>query len=163
MKSTYYSLLLAALACLGHAKPQHQPHHNRPHYEPTPLQPSKPFPTSSPPRHKTCSVKPSSKGHDDAPRILAAFHKCNNGGTVVLDQQYSICSPLDLRFLKHVDVALTGTVTFCDDIDAWRPHTFQFPFQDGSSWWLWGGEDIHLYGAGEGTIHGNGQAWYDAQ
>ncbi|KAL6870207.1 Exopolygalacturonase X-2 [Amphichorda felina] len=118
-------------------------------------------------RHKTCFVKPK-KGHghrsqDDAGRILAAFKKCNNGGTVVLDQEYTICSPLDLRFLKHVDVALTGTVKFCDDIESWLPEAFQFPFQDGSSWWLWGGEDIHLYGAGEGTIDGNGQTWYDAQ
>ncbi|RSL86091.1 Exopolygalacturonase X-2 [Fusarium oligoseptatum] len=113
----------------------------RPHHEPTPLQPYKAFPTSSP-RRKTCFVKPGKKSGDDSSKILRAFKKCNNGGTVVLDQEYTICTQLDLRFLKHVDIALTGT--------------------DGSSWWLFGGEDINLYGAGTGTIDGNGQAWYDA-
>ncbi|RSL76766.1 Exopolygalacturonase X-2 [Fusarium euwallaceae] len=133
----------------------------RPHHEPTPLQPYKAFPTSSP-RRKTCFVKPGKKGGDDSSKILRAFKKCNNGGTVVLDQEYTICTQLDLRFLKHVDIALTGTVKFCDDVERWLPRTFQFPFQDGSSWWLFGGEDINLYGAGTGTIDGNGQAWYDA-
>ncbi|XPT03690.1 Galacturonan 1,4-alpha-galacturonidase [Ascochyta lentis] len=133
----------------------------RPQITADPLQPSKAFPVS-PPRHQTCFVEPSKKGGDDARSILNAFKKCNNGGTIVLNQQYTICTPLDLRFLKHVDVALTGTVKFCDDINHWLPRTFQFPFQDGSSWWLWGGEDINLYGLGTGTIDGNGQAWYDA-
>lgn len=147
-------LALAELIDAGHAP-------KRPHYEPTPLQPYKAFPTSSP-RRKTCFVKPGKKGGDDASKILRAFKKCNNGGTVVLDQEYTICTQLDLRFLKHVDIALTGTVKFCDDVERWLPRTFQFPFQDGSSWWLFGGEDINLYGAGTGTIDGNGQAWYDA-
>ena len=133
----------------------------RPQLKAAPLGPSVPFPVS-PLRHKTCFVKPRKKVGDDASNILDAFKKCNNGGTVVLDQEYTICSPLDLRFLKHVDVALTGTVKFCDDVNRWLPRTFQFPFQDGSSWWLWGGKDINLYGLGVGTIDGNGQAWYDA-
>lgn len=134
----------------------------RPQHSASPLQPTKPFP-QSPPRTKSCFVKPSHKpGGDDAAKILKAFKKCNNGGTVVLDKEYNICTPLDLRFLKHVDVALTGTVSFCEDTAMWNASTFKFPFQDGSSWWLWGGEDINLFGLGEGTIHGNGQAWYDA-
>jgi galacturan 1,4-alpha-galacturonidase len=133
----------------------------RPQLKATPLQPSVPFPVS-PPRHKTCFVKSSKTGGDDAKNILEAFKKCNNGGTIILDQIYTICSPLDLRFLKHVDVALTGTVKFCDDINRWLPRAFQFPFQEGSSWWLWGGKDINLFGLGVGTIDGNGQAWWDA-
>ncbi|KAJ4311881.1 Exopolygalacturonase X-2 [Neodidymelliopsis sp. IMI 364377] len=133
----------------------------RPQLEATPLQPYKAFPPS-PPRTKTCFVKPSKNGGDDARNILDAFKKCNNGGTIVLDKVYTICTQLDLRFLKHVDVALTGTVKFCNDVNRWLPRTFQFPFQDGSSWWLWGGKDINLYGLGVGTIDGNGQTWYDA-
>lgn len=155
------ALLKVALALVAAVAARSAP--ERPNHQPTPLQPYKAFPTSAP-REKTCFVKPScTEGRDDAPKILAAFEECNNGGTVVLDREYTICSPLDLRFLKHVDVALTGTVKFCDDVDSWLPETFQFPFQDGSSWWLWGGEDINLYGLGEGTIDGNGQAWYDAK
>ncbi|KAG9249750.1 pectin lyase fold/virulence factor [Emericellopsis atlantica] len=124
---------------------------------------AKPFPTL-PPRENTCFVKPSSTGgRDDSGKILAAFEECNDGGTVVFDKEYNACSPLDRRFLKHGDVALTGTVEFCDDIEYWLPKTFEFPFQDGSSRWFWGGEDINLYGNGSGTIDGNGQALYDAQ
>ena len=157
----FYSLhVLAALALSGIAQAREVP--ARPDIKPSPLQPYKAIPTGSP-RTKTCFVKPScTKGRDDSAKILAAFHECNNGGTVVLDEEYTICSPLDLRFLKHVDVALTGTVKFCDDdLDAWVEKTFKFPFQEGSSWWLWGGDDINLYGLNKGTIDGNGQKWYD--
>lgn len=133
----------------------------RPQLQATPLQPYKTFP-ASPSRTRTCFVKPTRKGGDDANNISEAFKKCNNGGTIALDKEYTICTPLDLRFLKHVDVALTGTVKFCDDVNHWLPRNFQFPFQDGSSWWLWGGKDINLFGLGVGTIDGNGQAWWDA-
>jgi galacturan 1,4-alpha-galacturonidase len=59
-------------------------------------------------------------------------------------------------------VFLTGTVRFCEDIENWLPSVFPILFQDYSTWWLWGGEDINLYGLGEGTIDGQGQAWWDA-
>lgn len=137
----------------------------RPDYTPNPLQPYKAFPESDVPRTKTCFVEPggtdNSTTNDDGPAILSAFEECNRGGTVVLDQVYEICSPLDLTFLRHVDIALTGTVRFCDDIDYWLPRTFKYQFQDSSAWWVFGGEDVHIYGAGAGTIDGQGQAWYD--
>ncbi|KAI9167918.1 Exopolygalacturonase X-2 [Paramyrothecium foliicola] len=157
-----YSILAAALVALSGAS-QAREVPQRPDIRPSPLQPYKPIPTGAP-RTKTCFVKPScTAGRDDSAKILAAFRECNNGGTVVLDEEYTVCTPLDLRFLKHIDVALTGTIKFCDDdIDAWVPQTFKFPFQEQSSWWLWGGEDINLFGLGEGTIDGQGQAWYDA-
>ena len=134
----------------------------RPDIQASPHGPFKPFPTSTP-RNHTCFVQPSgTEGADDAPEILAAMEACNNGGTVVLDKEYTVCSPLDLRFLKHVDVALTGTVKFCDDLDYWQPNFFYFHFQDAASWWVWGGEDVNLYGLGTGVIDGSGQAWWDA-
>lgn len=133
----------------------------RPDIKPTPFQPYKAFPESTE-RTKTCFVKPScTEGRDDGPKIFAAFEECNNGGTVVLDKEYTICSPLDLRFLKHVDVALTGTVKFCDNIDYWLSHSFQIDFQNQSTFWYVGGEDVNIYGAGVGTLDGQGQAWYD--
>jgi galacturan 1,4-alpha-galacturonidase len=154
-------LLLAGLAALSSiAQARDVP--ERPLIKPYPLQPYKAFPSSTP-RNKSCFVKPScTQGQDDSAKILAAFEECNDGGTVVLDEEYTVCSPLDLRFLKHIDVALTGTVNFCDDYDDWQSELFRFPFQDQGTWWLWGGEDINLYGAGTGTIDGNGQTWYDA-
>lgn len=133
--------------------------HPRPDIKPGPLQPYKAFPVS-PPRTKTCFVKPScTRGRDGAPKILAAFQECNNGGTVVLDSHYTVCSQLDLRFLQHVDVALTGTITFCDDVDYWTAigNTILFAYQNQSSWWVFGGDDINIYGAGLGTLDGQGQ------
>lgn len=154
-------LLLAFLA-LTLAHPGLIP--RRPSIHPGPVQPYKAIPLQTQRNpHKICHVKPGHKGSDDASVIRDALQTCNNGGTVVLDKEYTICTPLDLRFLKHVDIALTGTVEFCPDLDAWSlENLFQFHFQDASSWWVWGGEDIHLYGAGTGVIQGNGQVWYDA-
>lgn len=133
----------------------------RPDIQPGPKQPYKAFPVSSP-RTKTCFVKPScTAGRDDSAKILKAFQDCNNGGTVVLDKEYTICEALDLRFLKNIDIALTGTVKFCDKVHEWQPKLLRFPFQDQGSWWIWGGEDINLYGAGTGVVDGNGQTWYN--
>ncbi|CAG9942894.1 unnamed protein product [Clonostachys rosea f. rosea IK726] len=153
--SSLLSLWVSSVVALERTVPP------RPTITPGPLQPYKAFPVS-PPRTKTCFVKPScTKGKDDSAKILAAFEECNDGGTVVFDEEYTICSPLDLRFLKHVDIAITGTIKFCDDIDYWLPRTFKFQFQGSSTWWVIGGEDINIYGSGVGTLDGNGQAWYD--
>lgn len=152
------AVALAALSLTTEAREVPQ----RPDVKPTPLQPYRAIPESAP-RTKSCFVKPScTPGNDDSAKILAAFEECNNGGTVVLDKEYTICNPLDLRFLKNIDVALTGTVKFCEDIENFQALNFHFPFQSQTTWWLWGGEDINLYGLGTGTIDGQGQIWYDS-
>nr|XP_036581871.1 exopolygalacturonase X [Colletotrichum truncatum]KAF6790428.1 exopolygalacturonase X [Colletotrichum truncatum] len=133
----------------------------RPDIQPGPIKPYKAIPKSTP-RTKTCFVKPScTKGRDDTPKIMAAMHECNNGGTIVLDSEYNVCSPMDLRFLKHVDIAITGTINFCDDVDHWLPLLFMYDYQFAASQWVIGGEDVNIYGAGVGTLNGNGQNWYD--
>jgi galacturan 1,4-alpha-galacturonidase len=155
-------LLLAFTQAGAHPGPKDPRVPQRPNIQPGPYQPYKAIPLDTRrDRRKVCHVKPGRKGDDDAPKIRAALRKCNNGGTVVLDKEYTIRTPLDLRFLKHIDIALTGTVEFGTDLEFWQQNFFHFHFQDACSWWVWGGEDIHLYGAGTGTIHGNGQAWYD--
>ncbi|KAL4959390.1 Exopolygalacturonase X-2 [Aspergillus stella-maris] len=161
--SFFLGLGLASHSILTLAQGTNSSFPKRPDIQPNPIQPYKAIPLHSrrDPR-KVCYVEPEGDGGDDASAILDALHDCNNGGTIVLDQDYTICTPLDLRFLEHVDIALTGKVEFCTDIDFWQPNTFKFHFQDASSWWVWGGEDVHLYGAGTGEINGNGQAWYDA-
>ena len=105
---------------------------------------------------------PSRPGEDDAPAILAAFRRCNRGGTVVLDAAYTLASPLDLTFLDGVDVALSGSVTFSDDIPYWTAHVFRYAFQDQAAFWRFGGRDVHIFGRGRGLLDGNGQAGYDA-
>lgn len=149
-------LWLATAFASGREVPQ------RPSILPGPKQPYREIPldTKRDPE-KVCFVTPCGPGKNDARKIKAAFERCNDGGTVVLDKEYTVCSPLDLRFLKHIDIALTGKITLCPELDYWQENLFRFKFQDVSSWWAWGGEDIHLYGAGTGTIDANGQAWYD--
>lgn len=101
---------------------------------------------------------------DAAPRILKAFEHCNDGGTVVLDQVYWISSPLDLTFLKHVDVVITGEVHFDDsDVYYWAENSFKYPFQNTSAFWQLGGEDVNIYGDlsnGQSLIDGHGQAYW---
>jgi galacturan 1,4-alpha-galacturonidase len=135
----------------------------RPSIKAWPLHPGKPH-ADSPPRDpsKYCFVKPSCKSDDDAANILKAFHDCNHGGTVVLDANYNIGSPLDLTFLDSVDVAISGTINFSGDVDYWVEHSFKYAFQDSSAMWRFGGRDVNIYGGGVGLINGNGQPWYDA-
>ncbi len=135
----------------------------RPEVKAWPLNPGTPH-NVSPPRdpNKYCFVKPSCKSDDDAANILAAFHKCNHGGTVVLDASYTIGSPLDLTFLDSVDVVLTGTVKFSGDVTYWVDNSFKYDYQNQSAFWRFGGKDVNIYGGGVGMLDGNGQPWYDA-
>ncbi|KAG5980439.1 hypothetical protein E4U55_004027 [Claviceps digitariae] len=160
MKACIGTLSLSLLSTLASANSV--PTIQRPVLQARPLQPARPF-AKSPARDasKTCFVIPGPAGHDDAPAILDAFHKCNHGGTVVLDKAYTIASPLDLTFLQGVDVAISGSVTFSPDIEFWTAHTFKYAYQDASAVWRFGGQDVNIYGEGQGLIDGNGQVWYD--
>lgn len=132
----------------------------RPDIRPWPYDPGHALPLS-PARTKSCKVEPSNGGgKDDAPQILEAFHDCNNGGTVVLDANYTIASPLDLTFLDSVDVAISGTINFSGDVDYWIAHSFKYAYQASSAMWRFGGRDVNIYGNGTGLINGNGQPWY---
>lgn len=114
---------------------------------------------ASPARDRVCYVKAAGDGADDAPAIQQAFNECNYGGAVVLEGNYTIASPLDLRSLETVDVALSGTVSFSDDIDYWTANAFQLGYRNSSAFWLWGGSDVNFYGGG--TLDGRGQKWWD--
>ena len=127
------------------------------------------FPVS-PPRDegRYCYVEPGSANgtaSDDAPGILKAFQDCNGGGTIVLDQTYLIGSPLDLTFLEHVDIVITGEVAFDDsDVYYWARNSFKYAFQNMSSFWKVGGEDINIYGDlsnNRSVINGRGQAYWE--
>lgn len=115
----------------------------------------------SPPRNRQCFVKARGNGEDDAPAILKAFHHCNKGGNVVLDDNYTVATALDLRFLDAVDVALSGSVSFRDNIDHWVEHSVKIAYPKSAAFWLWGGRDVNFYGGGVGRLDGRGQAWWD--
>lgn len=62
--------------------------------------------------------------------------------------------------LSNTHINLQGTIRFKPDLTYWLNNAFQFAFQNQSTFWLLGGENIVLNGGG--TIDGAGQAWYDA-
>ncbi|RYP62299.1 hypothetical protein DL769_007354 [Monosporascus sp. CRB-8-3] len=164
-----FSLATALVAALGFASPGSAKFQSkipqRPKIQAAPYNVARSLPPS-PPRSKGryCHVVPGSgDDRDDAPRIMKAFKKCNDGGTVVFDKAYLIGSPLDLTFLKHVDVVITGEIHFRDDIYYWADHSFKFPFQNTSSFWLFGGEDVNIYGDlsnDKSVIDGHGEKYW---
>jgi galacturan 1,4-alpha-galacturonidase len=160
-----YARFIAVLASIINAVDgslDRSPVLTRPAIEAWPLSPGRTH-TVSPGRNpnRFCFVERSSKSSDDAANILKAFRNCNHGGTVVLDKNYTIESPLDLTFLHSIDVAITGTVSFTPNISYWLENSFKYAYQDASAMWRFGGEDVNIYGNGVGVINGNGQPWYD--
>ncbi|KAI0419579.1 polygalacturonase [Xylaria grammica] len=156
---------VAVLATLAAATPVadtniHKAVLSRPNIKPFPYNSGRPQPFS-PLRTKSCSVTALGSGEDDAPQILDAFHECNNGGTVVLDGNYTISTALDLTFLDGVDVALSGSIAFKPDIDYWLANAFRYDFQSSTAFWKIGGRDVNIYGGGVGVIDGQGQPWWD--
>ncbi|TDZ23529.1 Exopolygalacturonase A [Colletotrichum orbiculare MAFF 240422] len=136
----------------------------RPSIVPFPKTPTRPLPVS-PPRDpsRVCVVCPKTNG-DSAAAILKAARDCNDGGTVVFvpDATYTIASRVDLTFLKHIDFAILGTVVFKDDVEYWQTNTFAYRYQNVNLMWRFGGEDVNIYGLGQGTIEGLGQTWWNA-
>ncbi|PYH46040.1 putative extracellular exo-polygalacturonase [Aspergillus saccharolyticus JOP 1030-1] len=126
----------------------------------SPHKPFQPLPTSQS-RTKTCHVRTHGDGSDDSAYILSAIKQCNDGGKVVFDagKEYIIGTALDLTFLKHVDLDIEGTIQFTNDTDYWQANAFKQVFQNATTFFQLGGEDVNVYGSG--TLDGNGQVWYD--
>lgn len=135
---------------------------SRPSINCHPKTPHKP-PPSPPGRTKTCFVKSHNDSiSDDSTYILDALHDCNNGGHVVFKEgiKYTIGTALDLTFLKHIDIDIQSYIQFTNDTTYWQANSFRFIFQNVTSFFKLGGDDVFIYGGG--TIDGNGQVWYDA-
>ena len=56
--------------------------------------------------------------------------------------------------------SIEGTLQFVPNIPYWSGNGFFIPFQNQTTFWLLGGENIRLDGGG--TIDGQGQDWWDA-
>ncbi|KAI1406658.1 glycoside hydrolase family 28 protein [Hypoxylon fuscum] len=156
--------LFSLVSAMGHAKIP-----SRPNVIPAPYNAGKAMP-HSPPRDKGryCHVKQGcNKDRDDAPHILHALQECNNGGTAVFDKSYLIGSPLDLTFLKHIDIVITGDIAFDDfDVYYWDNNSFRYAFQNQTVFWKLGGKDVNIYGdlsleEGKSVIDGRGQAYWE--
>lgn len=69
---------------------------------------------------------------------------------------------LGSRLVKRMLIPMadiTGTIQFTNDTNYWINNAFQIVFQNSTTFFKLGGEDVNIYGGG--TIDGNGQVWYD--
>ncbi|KAH8793414.1 PGX, glycoside hydrolase family 28 protein [Hyaloscypha finlandica] len=134
---------------------------SRPSISYHPHHPSK-SPPSPPPRDRVCYVKSHNDSvTDDSKYILDALHDCNNGGHAVFAEglKYTIGTALDLTFLNHIDIDIQSYIQFTNDTVYWQANSFRFGFQNVTTFFKLGGNDVNIYGGG--TIDGNGQIWYD--
>ncbi|KAH7372208.1 extracellular exo-polygalacturonase-like protein [Cadophora sp. MPI-SDFR-AT-0126] len=118
---------------------------------------------NSPARNKTCLVNSHNDlVSDDSDYILEAIKECNNGGHVIFLEKssYVIGTPLNLTYLSAVDLDIQGSISFTNDTNYWQENSFRLVFQNATSYFLLGGKDVNVYGGG--TIHGNGQTWWNA-
>jgi galacturan 1,4-alpha-galacturonidase len=63
----------------------------------------------------------------------------------------------EYRGLTGADIQ--GTILFTNDTDYWQANSFKFIFQNVTSFFKLGGENVFIYGGG--TLNGNGQVWFD--
>ncbi|KAJ5100358.1 hypothetical protein N7456_006410 [Penicillium angulare] len=116
-------------------------------------------------KDSTCTLYPESLKHngeaiDDAPSIHKAFEDCGQNGRVVFSNHtFNINSVMNTTNLNNCDVSLQGELLFSDDISYWLSHSYSVVFQNQSTAWLFGGNNITFRGEG-GWYNGNGQAWY---
>ncbi|KAF2151660.1 glycoside hydrolase family 28 protein [Myriangium duriaei CBS 260.36] len=159
-KSILVGLLSASAVLASPASSKVTPS-KRPNVQVSPKKPFHPIP-AHPSRHKTCVVPSHNDGvTDDSPAILKTLHDCNEGGHVVFPKgnNYLIGTALDLTFLCHIDIDIQGNILFTNDTDYWQKNGFFQVFQNVTTFFQLGGEDVNIYGGG--TIDGNGQVWYD--
>lgn len=115
----------------------------------------------------TCFVEPGMNDTDSAPAIIDAFHRCGHndesrrGKVVFRNETYTIKSVMNTTGLSNVDIDLHGTLLWDQNIPYWLENSLPVGYQNQSSAWLFGGENINWNGHGHGTLDGNGQVWYD--
>ncbi|GIZ41997.1 hypothetical protein CKM354_000527800 [Cercospora kikuchii] len=143
MKLTFAAVLLQGLPALSVPSPHHGEH-------------------SGP----TCVVKPAGQ-NDSAPAIIKAFEDCGHnegdarGRVVFKNETYHIKSVMKTTGLRNVDIELHGTLLWDQNIPYWLNNSLPVGYQNQSSAWSFGGENVNWQGFGYGTLDGNGQVWYD--
>lgn len=155
MRFHLISFLTVAAATFTAASPNYQPLQAAPHHtSPRPDVKYHPkTPRRSPPYHSqrtnlTCYVQSHGNGTDDSSYILSAVNTCNNGGHVVFTQgtKYTIGTALNLTFLEHIDIDIQGYIQFTNDTVYWQANSFKLIFQNVTTFWNFGGEDVNIYG-----------------
>ncbi|KAJ5660726.1 CAZyme family GH28 [Penicillium longicatenatum] len=114
------------------------------------------------PDRRTVTIRASKSDHDDVSSdFLWGIKQANHGGRLLLEKgkTYVIGKKLDLSFLNNIEVQLEGEIKFTNNITYWQANNFYYSFQKSITFWVWGGQDIKIFG--KGTLNGNGQKWYD--
>ncbi|CZR56855.1 related to exopolygalacturonase [Phialocephala subalpina] len=110
----------------------------------------------------TCVVKTLLNSTDDTPVILDAFKNCGHGGSIVfLNQTYNINTVMNTTGLRDCEIDIYGTLIWGKNISYWLNNSLPLGYQNQSSAWFLGGDNIKVRGHGYGTLDGNGQTWYD--
>ncbi|KAL5041930.1 hypothetical protein BDW71DRAFT_201002 [Aspergillus fruticulosus] len=112
---------------------------------------------------KTCVVPASGTNEtDDAPAIISAFTRCGRGGRVVFKPTtYYINSVMNISWLQDVDIDLRGNLLWSTDIPYWLNNSLEVGYQNQSTAWILGGDNVRINGHGVGTLDGNGDYWYE--
>ncbi|CAG8956663.1 hypothetical protein HYFRA_00012207 [Hymenoscyphus fraxineus] len=173
MRFQFPALLAIGSASLSFANPQleelssrdsecsAEPISSRPNISVFPKAPAN-LPAPSPARNRTCNVEShGDSSMDDSEYVFSALQSCNDGGHVVFKKgiNYTIGTALDLTFLNHIDIEVQSQIQFTNNTDYWQANSFRFVFQNVTSFFKLGGNDVNIYGGG--LFDGNGQVWYD--
>ncbi|KAG7044404.1 exo-rhamnogalacturonase B [Colletotrichum scovillei] len=112
---------------------------------------------------KTCVIKASGTNTtDDAPAILEAFTQCGRRGKVVFEPTtYYVNSALNVTWLDDVEIDLQGTLLWSTNISYWLANSLDVGYQNQSTAFILGGNNVRLNGDGQGTFDGNGDYWYE--
>lgn len=107
-----------------------------------------------------CTVVPPTNGADASPTIVAAFDRCRRDSKIVfVNATYNIESVMNITGLSNVEIDLHGTLVWSTNISYWLEHSLPVGYQNQSSAFILGGDNVYVHGNGHGTLDGNGQVW----
>lgn len=111
---------------------------------------------------KICVVEADPAGGDDAPAIIDALSRCRQNGYVKLPSAtYHINTVMNTTWLSDVKIDLHGRMVWSSNTTYWLNVSMPVGYQNQSTVWFLGGERVQFNGFGNGTLDGNGQAWYN--
>ncbi|KAL2809054.1 pectin lyase fold/virulence factor [Aspergillus granulosus] len=114
-------------------------------------------------KKKTCVIPASgTNATDDAPAIIHAFKRCGRRGKVVFKPTtYYVNSVMDIQWLEDVEIDIRGNLLWSTDIPYWLNNSLEVGYQNQSTAWILGGNNVRINGHGVGTLDGNGDYWYE--
>ncbi|KAJ5111504.1 pectin lyase fold/virulence factor [Penicillium argentinense] len=120
------------------------------------------FAGRKPPFREVCVVQASgSNTTDDAPAIVQAFKRCGRGGRIEFKPTtYYVNSVMNISWLEDVEVDIRGELLWSTDIQYWLNNSLDVGYQNQSTAFILGGNNVRIDGHGVGTFNGNGDTWY---